>query len=172
MIQKDRPGLWFSGRHFRPWEVFIKDHHEGYISWAEYEPNQALLAGNAYGRVGDTKSGRGGRALLAGLICCARCGRRLSVLYTGRYPRPIYRCEQPNVQLGQRRCLSVAGKRIDETIAAEMLRAVAPMAIEAAEEAEPFRLGPFHKQLSHCCHGREEWLDGFTRGIARRSFAG
>ena len=50
--------------------------------------------------------------------------------------RPIYRCEQPNVQLGQRRCLSVAGKRIDETIAAEMLRAIAPMAIEAAEEAE------------------------------------
>jgi putative ABC transport system substrate-binding protein len=33
-------------------------------------------------------------------------------------------------------------------------------------------LGPFHKQLSHCCHGKEEWLDGFTRGIARRSFAG
>jgi DNA invertase Pin-like site-specific DNA recombinase len=118
------------------WEVFIKDHHEGYISWAEYERNQALLAGNAYGRVGDTKSGRGGRALLAGLICCARCGRRLSVLYTGRYPRPLYRCEQPNVQLGQRRCLSVAGKRIDETIAAEMLRAVTPMAIEAAQEAE------------------------------------
>ncbi len=125
--------------HHKPmgtWEVFIKDHHEGYISWAEFERNQALLAGNAYGRVGDTKSGRGGRALLAGLVCCARCGRRLSVLYTGRYPRPIYRCEQPNVQLGQRRCLSVAGKRVDETIAAEMLRAVAPMAIEAAEEAE------------------------------------
>ena len=102
------------------WEVFIQDHHEGYISWAEYERNQALLAGNAYGRVGDTKSGRGGRALLAGLICCARCGRRLSVFYTGRYPRPVYRCEQPNVQLGQRRCLTVAGKRIDETIAVEM----------------------------------------------------
>jgi hypothetical protein len=27
------------------WEVFIKDHHEGYISWAEFERNQALLAG-------------------------------------------------------------------------------------------------------------------------------
>jgi len=118
------------------WEVFIKDHHESYISWTEYERNQALLAGNAYGRIGDTKSGRGGRALLAGLICCARCGRRLSVLYTGRYPRPVYRCEQTNLQLGQRRCLSIAGKRIDESIAAEMLRAVAPMAIEAAEEAE------------------------------------
>lgn len=118
------------------WEVFIKDHHEGYISWAEYERNQVLLAGNAYGRVGETKSARGGRALLAGLISCARCGRRLSVVYTSRRPRPIYRCDKPNLQLGQRRCFSLAGKRIDETIAAEMLRALAPMAIEAAEEAE------------------------------------
>src|ERR1700741_4190878 len=44
--------------HHKPmgtWEVFIKDHHEGYISWAEYERNQALLAGNAYGRVGGTE---------------------------------------------------------------------------------------------------------------------
>lgn len=121
------------------WGVFIKDHHEGYISWAEYERNQVLLAGNAFGRVGDTKSGRGGRALLAGLICCGRCGRRLSVLYTGRYPRPVYRCERRNQQLGLPRCLTVAGKRIDEIIAAEMLRAAAPMAIEAAEEAERMR---------------------------------
>jgi hypothetical protein len=118
------------------WEIFIKHHHENYISWAEYERNQAQLAGNAYGRVGDTKSGRGGRALLAGLICCARCGRRLAVVYTGRYPRPVYRCDKPNLQLGHRRCLGFGGKRIDETIAAEMLRALAPMAIEAAEEAE------------------------------------
>jgi DNA invertase Pin-like site-specific DNA recombinase len=124
--------------HHKPmdaWEVFIKDHHEGYISWAEFERNQALLAGNAYGRVGDTKSGRGGRALLAGLICCARCGRKLKVTYGGRYPRPIYGCESPNLQLGRKRCFRMGGKHIDKTIAAEMLRAVAPMAIEAAQEA-------------------------------------
>jgi DNA invertase Pin-like site-specific DNA recombinase len=127
------------GRHkpMDSWDVFIKDHHEGYISWEEYERNQALLAGNTYGRVGDTKSGRGGRGLLAGLICCARCGRRVSVAYAGRYPRPVYRCDKQNLQPGQRRhCFSFGGKRIDETIAAEMLRAVAPMAIEAAAEAE------------------------------------
>lgn len=125
--------------HHKPmdtWEVFIKEHHEGYISWAEYERNQAQLAGNAYGRVGDTKSGRGGRALLVGLLCCARCGRRLTVVYTGRYPRPVYRCDKPNLQLGQKRCISMGGKRIDETVANEMLRAVTPMAIEAATEAE------------------------------------
>ena len=100
--------------HAKPmdtWEVFIRDHHVGYISWTEYERNQGLLAGNAYRRVGDTKSGRGGRALLAGLICCARCGRRLSVVYTGRYPRPVYRCEQPNAQLGQRRSTTAFAAR-------------------------------------------------------------
>lgn len=121
------------------WEVFIKEHHEGYIDWAEFERNQAQLAGNAYGRVGDTKSGRGGRALLAGLICCARCGRRLCVAYTGRYSRPVYRCDRPNLQLGLRRCFSFGGRRIDDAIAAEMLRALAPVAIEAAKEAERMR---------------------------------
>ncbi len=118
------------------WEVFIKDHHEGYIGWAEYQGNQSILAGNAYGRTGDTKSARGGRALLAGLICCARCGRKLKVAYTGRYPRPVYGCESPNLQMGRKRCFRVAGKHIDMAVAGEMLRAVAPMAIEAAHEAE------------------------------------
>jgi hypothetical protein len=32
----------------------------------EYKRNQTTLAANAYGRVGDTKSRRGGQALLAG----------------------------------------------------------------------------------------------------------
>ena len=118
------------------WEVLIKDHHEGYIDWSEFERNQAVLAGNAYSKAGDTKSGRGGGSLLAGLISCARCGRRLSVAYTGRYPRPIYRCHKANLQLGHRGCLGLAAKRIDAAIAAELLRAVAPMAIEAAQEAE------------------------------------
>jgi DNA invertase Pin-like site-specific DNA recombinase len=118
------------------WEVFIKDHHPGYITWAEYERNQALLASNAYGRAGDTKSARGGQALLAGLICCARCGRRLVVAYRGRRRSyPTYRCDMPNLQLGHRRCFIFGGGRVDDAIAAEMLRAVSPLAIEAAEEA-------------------------------------
>jgi hypothetical protein len=41
----------------------LKDHHEGYIDWAEFERNQKQLAANAYGRVGEVKSGRGGQAL-------------------------------------------------------------------------------------------------------------
>ena len=65
------------------WEVLLKDHHQGYIDWAEFERNQKQLAVNAYGKVDGAKSGRGGRALLAGLLSCGRCGRRLMVAYTG-----------------------------------------------------------------------------------------
>src|SRR5207342_1395625 len=114
-----------------------KDHHEGYIEWAEFERNQKQLAANAYGKAGGTKSGRGGRALLIGLLCCGRCGRRLAVSYSGRPPgQPVYRCDRPNLALGLPRCLSFGGPRVDAAIARELLRAVEPMAIEAAFKAE------------------------------------
>ncbi len=106
----------------------IRDHHEGYIDWAEYERNQALLAANAYGRAGGQKSGRGGRALLAGMLTCGRCGRGLAVAYTGAPPgRPTYRCDRPNLMLGLPRCLGFGGSRVDAAIAAEILRVVEPM---------------------------------------------
>jgi excisionase family DNA binding protein len=125
------------GKPPEAWDVLIRDHHEGYIDWTEYERNQALLAANAYGRVGGQKSGRGGRALLAGMLTCARCGRGLAVAYTGAPPgRPTYRCDRPNLMLGLPRCLGFGGSRVDAAIAAEIPRVVEPMAIEAALEAE------------------------------------
>lgn len=125
------------GKPPEDWEVVIHDHHPGYIDQAEYERNQALLAANAYGRVGGQKSGRGGRALLSGMLSCGRCGRGLAVAYTGAPPgRPTYRCDRPNLMLGLPRCLGFGGLRVDAAIAAEILRVVEPMAIEAALEAE------------------------------------
>jgi excisionase family DNA binding protein len=119
------------------WEVLLKDHHEGYIDWAEFERNQKQLALNAYGKLGGAKSGRGGRALLAGLLSCGRCGRRLVVSYSGRPPgQPVYRCDRRNLMLGLPRCFTFGGLRVDAAIARQLLRAVEPMAIEAAVEAE------------------------------------
>lgn len=119
------------------WEVLLKDHHECYIDWAEFERNQKQLAVNAYGKLGGAKSGRGGRALLAGLLSCGRCGRRLMVSYSGRPPgQPVYRCDRPNQMLGLPRCFTFGGLRVDAAIVRELLRAVEPMAIDAAREAE------------------------------------
>ncbi len=124
------------GKPLDQWEVMLKDHHEGYIDWTQFERNQGQLATNTYGKAGGVKSGRGGRALLAGLLVCGRCGRRLAVAYTGRYPRPVYRCDRPNLALGLARCMSFGGIRIDAAVSREVLRAVEPLAIEAALQAE------------------------------------
>jgi len=125
------------GKPVEQWEVMLKDHHEAYIGWPEFERNQKQLAVNAYGRVDGAKSGRGGRALLSGLLCCGRCGRRLTVAYVGRGIRQaVYRCDRPNTQLGHPRCFTFGGRRPDEAITKELLRAVEPLAIEAAVQAE------------------------------------
>ena len=64
-------------------------------------------------------------------------GRRLSVTYTGNpQSRPVYRCDKPNLMMGLPRCMTFGGPRVDAAIARELLRAVEPMAIEAAFEAE------------------------------------
>lgn len=127
-------------KHRKPldqWEVIIKEHHEGFIEWSEFERNQKLLAANAYGKADGAKSGRGGRSLLPGLLLCGRCGRRLKVIYSGRAPgQPVYRCELPNQLFGRPRCITFGAKRVDAAVARELLRALEPMAIEAALQAE------------------------------------
>ena len=61
------------------WDVLIRDHHEGYVSWDEYERNQRLIADNANCRGLMARGAvRRGDALLAGLLRCGHCGRRVA----------------------------------------------------------------------------------------------
>ena len=74
-------------------------------------------------------------------LTCGRCGRRLTVSYSGRSPgQRVYRCDRPNLMLGQPRCMTFGGSRVEAALARELLRAVEPMAIEAALEAERMRM--------------------------------
>src|SRR5579859_4933201 len=135
--------------HFRPLrdcEILLKGHHNGYIDWEEFERNQTQLAANAYGRKDGAKSGRGGRALLGGLLACGRCGRRLGVVYTGRSSQPVYRCDRGNTALGAPRCMMFGGLRVDAAFARELIRAVEPMAVEAARLAEQRKM---ERQAEH-----------------------
>ena len=125
---------------FEQWAVLLKNHHDGYITWEAFERNQEQLARNAYGKAGGAKSGRGGRSLLVGLLTCARCGRRLHVVYTGRIPAPKYVCGRPQQMLDLPRCMAFGAWRVDEAVKGEMLRALEPIAIEGAFEAQRMRL--------------------------------
>ncbi len=58
---------------FDEWDVLLREHHEGYIDWAEFERNQKQLATNAYGKAGDVKSSRGGLYWAHTATCLPMC---------------------------------------------------------------------------------------------------
>jgi DNA invertase Pin-like site-specific DNA recombinase len=114
------------------WTVLIREYHEGYISWAEYERNQATLAGNAP-LINHGKLGRGGRCLLIGLLRCRRCGRMLSVVYKGTtHCVPRYFCAAASRNHGVDHSISFGGLRADQAVGEELLRAMDGRAIDAA----------------------------------------
>ncbi len=121
------------------WEVVIEDHHPSFIDWKEFKRNREQLRANNYARSDGVKSGRGGSALLAGLLTCARCGNRLVVSYGSRTPAPYYGCRSRQNE-GHKRCLSFGGRRVEKAVVGEVLRAVSPLAVEAALEAERRRM--------------------------------
>lgn len=121
----------------KTWSVLIKDHHPGYIDWAQFEENQAMLAENAHmqQRI-DRKSARGGRALLTGLARCGRCGRAMRVFYGARSGHAHrYQCMGDTAHSAAGLCVGIGGVRLDRAIAGELLEAVSEHAVEAAMRA-------------------------------------
>ena len=128
-------------RPMKDWVVLLKDHHRGYISWDVFEQTQERLSRNAFRKcAGGSKSGRGGRALLAGLLRCRRCGRMLKVTYGGGVGHnrgvPRYRCKVGHLMHGLAPCIGFGALRPDEQVAQQILLAVQPLAVEAAVVAE------------------------------------
>jgi hypothetical protein len=126
--------------HVRPidaWTVLLRDHHEAYITWPQYEQNQERIQRNAYGKpAGGAKSARGGQALLSSLLRCRRCGRMLHVAYSGHYNLCRYSCNIGNAMHGLAPCIGFGATRPDLVVARLLLDVVQPMAIEAAIVAE------------------------------------
>jgi DNA invertase Pin-like site-specific DNA recombinase len=117
-------------RDWRSWEVLIRDHHEGYIAWAEYERNQQLIADNTNGKRFMSRGAvRTGEALLPGLLRCARCGKKLHVRYGQTYR---YECVGAFNQLAAARCITFGGMRVDHVLAKEVLDRLQPLGVEAA----------------------------------------
>lgn len=120
------------------WTVLIRDHHAGYITWEQFERNQNVVADNTHMRKSmSPKAGRGGKALLAGLLRCRRCGRMVHVVYGGRgEPTARYECRGANINHGEGslRCMAFGSLRPDEAVARALLEVVSPQAIDAAIE--------------------------------------
>jgi DNA invertase Pin-like site-specific DNA recombinase len=118
------------------WLALIPGSHEGYVSWERAETIREMVSSNV-----PTSRHHGaakhGDALLAGLLRCRRCGRKLTLRYTGaKHQIPRYSCSRSWSDHGEPRCIAFGGLRVDDAIEEAILSVVGPGAIAAALAAE------------------------------------
>jgi excisionase family DNA binding protein len=163
-VRKGRP------RKQEDWEVLIEDHHEGYISWEEYQSIQSQLKENANIKGSLVRGSiRDGEALLSGLLRCGHCGRKLQVHYSGNNSRAVrYRCRNLLTSSGPVECISFGAYRVEEAVEQELLRVLTPLGLEAALGA----LENNRKQSEEKLLQREMALQqaGYEATLARRQY--
>jgi hypothetical protein len=124
------------------WAVLLIDHHEGYLSWADYERNQRLIADNANGKGMMVRGAvRKGEALLVGLLRCGHCGRRLLVSYNGtKGDIGRYHCDVTRINPAATPCISFGALRVDQAVGAEIVRLLQPLGVDAAVRLADHRM--------------------------------
>lgn len=114
--------------------VFIRDHHEAYVTWEEFEENVAILKKNAPRKQTSDAltSARNGAGLLVGLLRCGHCGRKLHVNYWGRTgTSPRYVCKGAHADAGDG-CMGFAGTLVEKALLEQVLEVVSPWGIDAS----------------------------------------
>jgi DNA invertase Pin-like site-specific DNA recombinase len=150
--RKRIPGRRGSGRAWaRPdqWDVLIRDRLPAYITWDQYEANLSRLHDNSskYGR----GVPRGGGSLLAGIVTCGRCGKRMSISYVNR-SKPRFTCDAARHQWGEPQCQALGADQLERLVVSQVLLALEPASLElglaAADqvEAERKRIEQHHQQ--------------------------
>lgn len=74
--------------------------------------------------------------MLAGLLRCGHCGRRLLVGYNGaKGDVGRYKCDATRSNPDGDSCISFGALRVDEAVGAEIVRLLQPLGVEAAIQA-------------------------------------
>lgn len=126
------------------WQVAIKDHHKGYISWDEFLDNQAVLLQNQTNGEETLLGGsaREGLALLQGLLLCGNCDHKIRVRYKGNGGiYPTYECNwRKREGFSAAACLSVRCDNLDNAVSQRILEVLKPdqfaIALNALQEIE------------------------------------
>ncbi|QDV32940.1 recombinase family protein [Tautonia plasticadhaerens] len=132
--RRKRPGRPDTGKLVRRPEeclVLIRDRLPAYITWERFCDNQERLEANR-ARRDRPGAPRQGASLLAGLLRCGRCGRRMLVRYSGATGRYSYTCARGAADHAEPICQSLSGPALDGLVAGRVLAAVEPAALEAS----------------------------------------
>lgn len=130
---RDRRGRLRARRVEPARRVVIPDHHEPYVTRAEWDEIQAILAGNRWNGPHSGGLGRGG-ALLQGLIRCRlHRARRMAPVYKNKRKNGTsshtYHCIGDHHE-GGRQCGNRPGRPIDDAVVRALLLRLEPPALE------------------------------------------
>jgi len=132
-VQQAQPGLPPQVRsHRRPiedWDIVVPDVYPPYISRAQYEANRETLRANMYNFVKKQRGApREGPGLLAGIIICGKCGRRMTVSYGKSHH--AYWCRREQLTEHAAQCQSFPVSHLDAAIRDLFFTAVQPARLE------------------------------------------
>ena len=118
------------------WLALKPGAHQGYVEWERAEAIRAMISNNALqGQAHGAP--KHGAALLAGILRCRRCGRKMTIQYSGtRGQIPRYCCKRGQMDYGEPSCIGFGGLRVDDVVEEAVLQVVQPGAVQAAVVAE------------------------------------
>jgi len=167
-----------TGRFLPPeqWKVLIQDHHEGYISWEEYEANLKKMQNSALqiGAEAGVAVVREGQGLLNPLLRCGRCGRKMHVRYWGKAGTAARYLCRGDFDSGGQYCLGFGSSLVDRRFSREVLNVIEPMTISASlkavEEVESHHdqtTGIFETQLEDARYAAKRAFEQYNAVDAR-----
>jgi DNA invertase Pin-like site-specific DNA recombinase len=128
-----------AGGRYRPWaameqwKAFLKDQLPAYITWEQFEKNQQRIRENCNG-ASSKGVPRNGCALLPGVLICGTCGRHMQASYHTEGTAQ-YACNRQYLEATEPHCYGLAAAAPDELVAAQVLRALEPAALELSIKA-------------------------------------
>ena len=152
------------------WIVFLPGLLPAYISVEQYEKNRQRMEANR-SRSQSVGAARNGPALLAGLVVCGRCGKKMTVGYqrgSGGKLHPVYVCAREKSDYGGGQCQQLAGSCVDEYVTRLLLDALAPAALEVSLAAAG-QAGAQRAQVDRIWRQRLERAE-FAADRARRQY--
>jgi hypothetical protein len=115
-------------RSIEEWQVRVHDVSPADIAWEPYLQNRERLRQNQGQFASHPGTPRQGTALLQGIVCWARCGRRLRVRYG---ESAAYVCEHLRKRYAAPRCQTCTVAHVDQAVTQAFLEVVEPARIEA-----------------------------------------
>ena len=162
------------------WKVLIRDHHEGYITWEQYEQNVKKMRSSALqlGAEADVAAVRDGQGLLNPLLRCGRCGHKLHVRYWGKAGTAARYLCKGDFEDGGGYCLGFGGAMVDRRFSRELLEVIEPMtlaaslrALEACDSTRDQTMHLLGTQLEEARYAAERAFEQYNAVDARNRLA-